>query len=223
MSALFVARMEDLLDLYAAPFDPAQPVVCVDEYPLALTAPVRADLPPAPGKLRKVDYEYRRCGSCSLFAAFQPLAGWRTVMVRERRTAQDFAHFLRVLVDEHFPQATCIRLVLDNLNTHTPAALYQTFVPAEARRIAARLVWHYTPVHGSWLNMIEIEWSILAQQCLGQHLDAPTAAAEVIAAWVAARNARRATVEWRFTPADARRTMTSLYPHTTDIIPVVDY
>lgn len=215
--------MEDLLDLYAAPFDPAQPVVCVDEYPLALTAPVRGELPPAPGQVRKVDYEYRRCGSCSLFAAFQPLAGWRTVMVRERRTAQDFAHFLRALVDAHFPAAATIQLVLDNLNTHTPAALYQTFPPAEARRIAAKLVWHYTPVHGSWLNMIEIEWSVLAQQCLGQRLASAALAATHIAAWVAARNAQRATVDWRFTPSDARRAMPSLYPHTTDIIPVVDY
>lgn len=219
MSALFVARMEDLLDLYAAPYDAARPVICLDEYPLALRALVRPSLPAAPGRLRRDDYEYRRCGSCSLFAAFQPARGWRTVTVTERRTAQDFAQFLRQLVDVHFPQAATLRLVLDNLNTHSPAALYQTFPAAEARRIAARLEWHYTPVHGSWLNMIEIEWSILAQQCLRQHLDSPARAAAVIAAWVDTRNAQQATVHWRFTAPDARQTMASLYP-ATDTIPV---
>jgi hypothetical protein len=133
----FVARMEDVLDLYAAPFDPDAPVVCVDEYPLALTVPTRPDQPTQPGRPRRVDFEYVRCGSCSLFAAFQPLAGWRTVAVHDRRTAQDFAHFVRELVDVHFPQAARIRLVLDNLNTHHPAALYSTFPAADARRIAA--------------------------------------------------------------------------------------
>jgi hypothetical protein len=217
VSALFVARMEDLLDLYAAPYDPARPVVCLDEYPLALTAPVREPLPAAPGRLRKVDYEYRRCGGCTLFAAFQPLAGWRTVAVRERRTAQDFAYVLRQLVEVHFPQAETIRLVLDNLNTHTLAALYQTFPAAEARRIAAKLEWHFTPVHGSWLNMIEIEWSILAQQCLNQYLDSIETAELVIGAWVAVRNAGQATVHWRFTTPDARRAMAGLYPTTSPL------
>lgn len=149
MSATVVARMEDLLDLYTTPFDPARPVVCFDEYPLALTAAVRPARPPGPGTPRKVDSASRRCGSCTLFAAFQPLAGWRAVSVRERRTAQDVAHGPRQLLDEHVPTAEMIRLVLDNLNIHTPAALYQTFPPAEARRLAARLEWRHTPVHGS--------------------------------------------------------------------------
>lgn len=212
MNATFVARMEDLLDLYAAPFDPARPVICLDEYPLALTAAVRPARPPRPGTPRKVDFEYRRCGSCTLFAAFQPRTGWRMVSVRERRTAQDFAHVVRQLVDEHFPQAETIRLVLDNLNIHTPAAFYQTFPPAEARRLAAKLEWHFTPVHASWLNMIEIEWSVLAQQCLDQHLDSSERAAAEVGAWAAERNARQATVDWRFTTTDARQVMGGSYP-----------
>lgn len=212
MSTLFVARMEDLLDLYAESNDPQRPVICVDEYPLALTAPTRAPRPVAPGHIARHDYEYVRCGSCALFGAFQPLAGWRTVQVHERRTAQDFATFLQTLVDEHFPAATTLRLVVDNLNTHTLAALYDTFPAAEARRIARKLEFHFTPAHGSWLNMIEIEWSVLAQQCLTRHLpDRPTAQAE-IDAWVTRRNAQQATVQWRFTTPDARQKMAALYP-----------
>ena len=206
--------MEDVLDLYAAPFDPARPVVCVDESPLALTAPTRDPIPAAPSQVRKADYEYERRGSCSLFAAFQPLAGWRTVQVRDRRTAQDFATFLQALVDDvHFAEAEVIRLVLDNLNTHTPAALYETFPPAEARRIARKLEWHYTPAHGSWLNMVEIEWSVLAQQCLrGQRLPDLDAVAEEVTAWVTTRNQQRATVHWRFTTTDARVVLDHLSP-----------
>jgi hypothetical protein len=213
VSPLFVARMEDVLDLYAEPVDARRPVVCLDEYPLALRLPTRADLPLAPHRAQRHDYEYVRCGSCSLFAAFQPLAGWRTVQVRARRTAADFAWFLKELVDVHFPAATVIRLVLDNLNTHTPAALYATFPAAEARRIAARLEWHFTPVHGSWLNMIEIEWSVLAQQCLGQRRlgDIATVQHEVDA-WADTRNAQQATVRWHFTTRDARRALESCYP-----------
>lgn len=213
VSSVFVARMEDLLDLYAEPLDPTRPVLCVDEYPLALTAPKRASQPAKPGTVAREDYEYERHGSCSLFGAFQPLAGWRNVQVRDRRTAQDFAYVLKTLVDEHFPEATTLRLVVDNLNTHHPGVLYETFPPAEAHRIAQKLEWHYTPTHGSWLNMIEIEWSVLAQQCLNRHLlDQATAQSE-IDAWVAARNAAQATVQWRFTAAEARDTMRSLYPN----------
>jgi hypothetical protein len=207
--------MEDVLDLYAEPVDPARPVVCVDEYPLALTAPTREPLPLKPTQPARQDYEYRRCGSCSLFGAFQPRAAWRTIQVRDRRTAQDFAHLLQTLVDEHFPQATTIRLVLDNLNTHHPGVLYDTFPAAEARRLARTLEFHYTPPHGSWLNMLEIEWSVLAQQCLGRHLpDLPTVQAEVDA-WATQRNQQQATVRWYFVTPDARRAMQTLYPNVS--------
>ena len=205
--------MEDILDLYAAAFDPTRPVVCLDEYPLALTRPTRPDLPPAPGRIHRVDYEYARAGSCSLFAAFQPLVGWRTVAVHDRRTAEDFALFVRALVDEHFPDAEVIRLVLDNLNTHTPASLYTAFGPEEANRLVKRLEWHYTPVHGSWLNMIEIEWSVLAQQCLrGRRLGDMATVQREVDAWADRRNADHATVRWHFTTRDARRALAKCYP-----------
>jgi len=204
--------MEDVLDLYAAPFDPTQPVSCLDEYPLALSASTRPDLPPAPGRTHKQDDEYRRCGSCSLFGAFQPAAGWRTVAVYPRRTAQDFAHFLRDLVTLHYPQAAVVRIVLDNLNTQTLAALYETFPAEEARAIARTVEWHYTPVHGRWLNMIEIEWSVLAQQCLGRHLVDEAMVQAEVDAWAARRNRQRATVDWRFTITQAREVLAHLYP-----------
>lgn len=205
--------MEDVLDLYAEAIDVQRPVVCLDEYPLALRRPTRPDLPLRPHRARRHDYEYERCGSCTLFAAFQPLTGWRAVQARDRRTAQDFAWFLKDIVDARFPTARCIRLVLDNLNTHTPAALYATFPPAEARRIAQRLEWHYTPPHGSWLNMIEIEWSVLAEQCLGNRWLADRASVQhEVDAWAAARNAARATVRWRLTTRDVRRALASSYP-----------
>jgi hypothetical protein len=204
--------MEAILDLYAAPRNPQQPVVCVDEYPLALTEATRVPLPAKPGRPARHDYEYKRRGSCSLFGACQPLAGWRMVQVAERRTAQDFAHFLQTLVDEHFPDADTIHLVLDNLNTHHPGALYATFTAPEAHRIARKLAWHYTPPHGSWLNLLEIEWSILAQQCLGRHLpDRATVQAEVDA-WATRRNDERATVDWRFRVPDARQRLKDHYP-----------
>lgn len=205
--------MEDVLELYAAPADPARPVVCVDEYPLALSEAKYCPQPRQPGRPQREDYEYIRRGSCSLFAAFAPHAGWRTVQARARRTSQDFAWFIRSLVDEHFPEAPTLRVVLDNLSTHTPAALYDTFPAAEARRIAARLEFHFTPAHGSWLNMIEIEWSILARQCLGRRLPDIAAAQAQLDAWTDQRNQARATVDWRFTASDAREHMPALYPN----------
>lgn len=207
--------MEAVLELYAAPPDPTQPVVCVDERPLKLTAPRRAGQPLAPGRPARYDYEYERRGGCTLFGVFAPAAGWRTVQVRERRTAQDFAHFIQFLVDACYPEAETLHLVLDNLNTHTAGALYETFPAPEARRLARKLQWHFTPTHGSWLNMIEVEFSILARQCLRQHVpDRATLDAE-LAAWVATRNRARATVNWQFTAADARQALTGLYPETT--------
>jgi hypothetical protein len=157
--------MEDVLDLYAEPHDPAHPVVCLDECPVQLLDDVRVPLPPAPKRPRRRDDEYRRCGTACLAVAFDPHRGWRQITVSERRTKRDFAGWLKDLVDVHYPQAETIRLVVDNLNTHTPAALYEAFVPAEAHRIARKLDWHDTPKHGSWLNMVEIELSVLAAQC----------------------------------------------------------
>ena len=212
MSGAFVARMEDVLDLYAAPPDPRRPVVCLDERPVALRDHGRPPLPPGAGRPGRVDYEYRRGGTCSLALAFAPHRGWRHAWVGERRTAVDFAGWLREWVDVHFPQAEPIRLVVDNLNIHGPGALYEAFPPAEAHRLARKLEWHYTPKHGSWPNMVEIELAVLADQCLDRRLpDLATVAAEV-AAWEAERNAASATVRWRFTTAAARTKLHRLYP-----------
>jgi hypothetical protein len=204
--------MEDLLDLYAAPFDPKRPVVGFDETTKQLVAETRVPLPPAPGQPERFDYEYARNGTANLFLLCQPLGGWRHVEVTDRRTKHDFAHQMRALVDWHFPDAEVIRVVLDNLNTHTPAALYEAFPPAEARRILRKLEFHYTPVHGSWLNMAELEFSMLTRQCLGRRIpDRDTLATEV-AAWETARNEQRATISWQFTVDDARVKLHRLYP-----------
>jgi hypothetical protein len=157
--------MEDLLDLYAEDFEPLRPVVCFDELPYQLVAETCLPLPLRPGRPIRYDYEYRRNGTCNLFMFFQPLAGWRHVEVTEQRTKRDFAYRMKDLVDVHFPDAEVIRVVLDNLNTHSPAALYEVFEPQEARRIVRKLEFHYTPKHGSWLNMAEIEISVLDRQC----------------------------------------------------------
>jgi len=212
VGADFVWRMEDVLDLYAEPYHPQRPVVCFDELPYQLLDHVVAPEPAAPGQVAREDYEYARQGTCNLFVTFQPLQGWRHVDVTARRTAQDFAHQMQRLVDEQFPDATVIRVVLDNLNTHTPAALYQTFAPEEARRLTAKLEFHYTPKHGSWLNMVEIELSVLARQCLDQRLADRAAVERVVHPWEARRNAARTTVDWRFTVKDARTKLKDLYP-----------
>ena len=170
MSAEFVANMEDVLDLYAEPYDPQRPVVCFDETTTQLLAETRPALPPRPGLPLRQDYEYRREGTRNLFLACEPLAGWREVAVTERRTMQDFARRMRWLADEAYPEAEVVRVVLDNLNTHRRASLYETFPAEEARRIARRLEFHYTPKHGSWLNMAEIEFSVLSRSCLKQRL-----------------------------------------------------
>jgi hypothetical protein len=204
--------MEDLLDLYAEDFNPLRPVVCFDELPYQLVAETRLPLPMQPGRPIRYDYEYRRNGTCNLFVFFQPLAGWRHVEVTEQRTKRDFAYRMKDLVDTHFPDAEVIRVVLDNLNTHSPAALYEAFEPQEARRIVQKLEFHYTPKHGSWLNMAEIEISVLDRQCLDRRLaDVPTVRSEVLA-WEALRNDHHATVDWRFTTTKARSKMQYLYP-----------
>jgi len=204
--------MEDVLDLYAAPPDPLRPVVCLDECPVQLRDDVRVPLPPAPKRPRRRDYEYRRCGTACLAVAVDPHRGWRHVIASERRTKLDFAGWLKDLVETHYPLAETIRLVVDNLNTHTPAALYEAFVPAEAHRIARKLEWHYTPKHGSWLNMVEIELSVLAAQCLDRRIPDLATLERVTAAYAARRNREHATIHWRFTTADARTKLDHLCP-----------
>jgi hypothetical protein len=204
--------MEDLLDLYAEPYDPARPLVGFDETTKQLVAETRLPLPMAPGRPERCDYEYERRGTANLFLVCQPLTGWRHVDVTDRRTKDDFAHQMRDLVDRHFPDADRIRVVLDNLNTHTPGALYEAFAPAEARRVLRKLEFHHTPVHGSWLNMAELEFSLLSRQCLGRRIaDRDTLVTEV-AGWEAARNEQRATITWQFTVDDARTKLHRPYP-----------
>lgn len=201
-----------MLDLYALPYDPAYPQVCLDERPVQLLSDVREPLPARPGSKRRFDYEYQREGTSNLFMLFQPLQGWREVIVTDQRTKQDFAHCLKELVDVYFPDAICIRVVLDNLNTHTFGALYEAFAPAEARRIARKLEFHFTPKHGSWLNMVEIELSILSRQCLKRRIPDRSTLQTEVSAWAVSRNAQRATVDWRFSVPDARSKLVSLYP-----------
>jgi transposase len=211
-SAAFVANMEDVLDVYARPYDPARPVVCVDEGGKQLLGDVREPLPLRPGSAAKEDYEYERAGMANLFMAFEPLAGWRHVEVTERKTATDFARFLQLLSDGPLRDAEKIVLVCDNLNTHTPACLYEAFAPAEARRLAERFEWHYTPKHGSWLNMAEMELSVLARQCLDRRIPNPVVLRREVAAWEWARNVATVKVDWQFTTADARVKLRKLYP-----------
>lgn len=205
--------MEDVLDLYEEPYDPNKPVVCFDELPYQLVAETRTPMAAKPGRPRRYDYEYERRGTANLFAVFEPKAGWRHLDVTERRTALDFASQMQALVDEHYPRAEKVRLVLDNLNTHTPAALYRAFEPKEARRrILRKLEFHYTPKHGSWLNQVEIEFSVLSRQCLSGRIPDKETLAQESGAWEQERNEAGATVDWRFTAEDARQKLERLYP-----------
>jgi DDE superfamily endonuclease len=211
-SAAFVAAMETILDTYAAPPDPAAPLICVDEAGTTLQEQVRPLLPMRPGQPACEDTEYARRGSASLFMAYAPHLGWRHVTVADRRGSVEWAQVMRDLVDVHFPDAATLTIVCDNLNTHTLASLYTAFPPAEAARIARKLELRFTPTHGSWLNMAELEWSVLARQCLARRLpDRPTLDRE-IAAWEAARNAVATPGHWAFTVEDARTHLASLYP-----------
>lgn len=204
--------MEDVLDVYQRPYDARRPQVCLDEIAKTLHSTPRGAIPLQPGESRREDYEYQRHGTCALILAVEPLTGKRRVWVRSRRTLRDFAEVLRDLVDEMYPDAEQIVLVVDNLNIHHPAALYAQFEPAEARRIAAKIEWHYTPEHGSWLNMAECELSVLKRQCLKARMaDIETVTREV-AAWDKRRNLEQVTIDWRFTPADARIKLKHLYP-----------
>lgn len=211
--------MEDVLHLYAAPHDPARPVVCFDELPYQLVDDSRPPLPRTPGMPVRDDFEYVRRGTCNLFGCFEPHAGRRQIVVTDRRTKQDFAAMMRTLVDEWYPEADVVRVVLDNLNTHTGASLYEAFAPAEARRILDRLEFHSTPKHGSWLNQMEIEWSVLTRQCIDRRIGDVARLAREVAAWQAPRNDAKATVDWRFGVGEARTTLTRLYPLT---IPVAE-
>jgi len=208
----FVWHMEDVLDVYCRPYDPQRPQVCLDEMSRQLLADTREPLPPAPGQPKREDYEYGRRGTVNLFMCCEPLVGWRHVAVTERRTRVDWAHVVKDLVDVRYPNAERIVLVLDNLNTHSPASLYEAFAPAEAKRIADKLEIHYTPKHGSWLDMAEIELSVLSRQCLGQRLPSQEAMATAVEAWEQDRNRAGAPINWRFTTADARITLKRLYP-----------
>ena len=204
--------MEDVLEVYTRPYDPKRPQVCMDETSKQLLREVREPLAVQSGRPARVDYEYEREGVVNLFLFCEPLAGRRWVDVTDHRTKADWAHQIRELVDDRYPEAECIVLVMDNLNTHTPAALYEAFPPAEAKRLVDKLEVHYTPKHGSWLNIAEIELSVLSGQCLDRRVpDFATLAAEV-AAWQAQRNAAGGTLDWRFTTADARIKLKRLYP-----------
>jgi len=204
--------MEDLLDLYAEPQDPARPVVCLDELPKQLLADVRQPLPACPGMPAREDYEYERRGVKNVFLWCEPLAGRRHIEVTDHRTMRDWAHCIKDLVDVHYPEVSVIRLVCDNLNTHRLASLYLAFSPTEARRIARKIELHHTPKHGSWLNAAEIELAILSTQCLGRRIpDMDTLRTEA-AAWEAERNERCVTVDWHFTADNARHKLKHLYP-----------
>ena len=211
-NAEFVWHMEDVLDVYVRPYDPRRPQVCLDETSRQLLDDVTPPQPVAPGQPARQDYEYVRGGVVNLFLVTEPLRGWRHVTVSDRRTRLDFAAVIKDLVDGRYPDAERIVLVLDNLNIHSPASLYEAFPPAEAKRLADKLEIHYTPKHGSWLNMAEIELSALGTQCLDRRLPDRASLEGEVAAWEARRNAAASTVDWRFTVADARIKLTHLYP-----------
>jgi DDE superfamily endonuclease len=204
--------MEDVLEVYHRPFDPERPVVCLDEASKQLIGETRLPLPAEPGRPGRFDYEYVRNGTANLFMISEPLVGWRTVRVTERRTAKDFAEVLRWLAEDLHPEAERVVLVMDNLNTHKLASLYEAFPPERARRIAERLEIHHTPRHGSWLNVAEIELSVLSRQCLDQRIETARALRREVTAWEGPRNDRAAEVRWRFTTADARIKLRHLYP-----------
>lgn len=204
--------MEDILEVYQRPYDPSRPLVCLDETSKQLTAETRVPIAAKPGQPGRHDYEYRRNGTANLFMMFAPLEGWRHVRVTDRHTAVDYAQVLKELSDTHFPGSAKIVLVQDNLNTHKPASLYEAFPPAEARRLIERFEWHYTPKHGSWLDMAESELSVLSSQCLDRRIPDQQVLKEEVEAWEANRNSKHAKANWQFTTADARVKLKRLYP-----------
>jgi transposase len=211
-SARYVAKMEDVLEVYQRPYDARRPVVCLDEKSKELHETPHGELPMQPRRERRQDYEYVRNGTCNLFLMLEPLHGWRRVHVTQRRTALDFAEQLRILVEEVYSDAETIVLVTDNLNTHSTACLYERFPPEQALRIARKLEWHYTPEHGSWLNMAECELSVLSRQCLNRRIPDVDTLAAAVQAWQTQRNAAKVTVDWHFTADDARIRLKRLYP-----------
>jgi DDE superfamily endonuclease len=208
--------MEDVLDVYHRPFDERRPVVAIDEVPKQLVGAARAPLPAKPGTPARYDYEYQRNGTANVFLAFEPLLGWRWVKVTERRTAKDFAEVLRELVEDIHADARSVVLVVDNLNTHGPGCLYEAFEPSRARRIARKLEWHYTPKHGSWLNVAEVELAALSKQCLARRIASMAELRREVEAWEDERNAHMVEARWRFTAADARVRLRRLYPAAGD-------
>jgi hypothetical protein len=204
--------MEDVLAVYARPYDPLRPVICLDEKSKELHGQIRESLPLEPGKERREDSEYMRHGTANLFLWVEPLAGRRGVQVTERRTAMDFAEQLRLLVEESYWQAEQVVLVTDNLNTHSPACLYEAFPAEQARCIAERIEWHFTPEHGSWLNIAECELSVLSRQCLSRRIPDRVVLAQEVAAWEARRNGAHARIDWQFRTVDARVKLKRLYP-----------
>jgi DDE superfamily endonuclease len=208
--------MEEVLDLYEEPYDALGPVICFDERPCQLIGEVRDPLPMKPGSIERFDSEYERGGVCWVLMSFEPLTGWREVVVTERRRKQEFAHSMRRLVEEHYSQAQKIRVVLDNLSTHTGAAFYESFPAEQAHRLAQRIEFCYTPVHGSWLNMVEIEISVLVRQCLKRRLPDMETLEREATAWCTERNRLGASVDWRFRTEDARIKLRSLYPSTEE-------
>lgn len=215
-NAEFVSHMEDVLEVYARPHDPNVPLVCLDETSKQLVREVRAPQPAAPGRPACADYQYERNGVAALFMLVAPLEGWRHVEPRAHRTRRDYAHCLRDLAEVHFPHAQRIVLVQDNLNTHSPASLYEAFPAAQARALTERFEWHFTPKHGSWLNVAEIELQVLARQCLDRRIPELDVLQREVAAWSVARNRTGADIDWRFTTADARIKLRKLYPTIDD-------
>lgn len=208
--------MEDVLEVYHRPYDSRRPQVCLDEASKQLIGETVTPIPAEPGQPERFDYEYVRNGTANLFLVSEPLAGWRHVMVTERRTAKDFAEVLRWLAEDVYPDAEQVVLVMDNLNTHKLASLYEAFPPEQARRIAERIEIHHTPKHGSWLNVAEIELSVLSRQCLDRRIDSMDELVSAVDAWVSERNDRSVGVNWRFTTADARIKLRRLYPAVQD-------
>jgi len=205
--------MEEVLDIYKKPYDPQHPVLCMDEMSTQLIGEVRVPLPTAPGKPAKDDTEYTRNGTVNIFMTFEPLGGQRFTQVTDQRTKIDWAHYIKALVDERYPHAESLCLIMDNLNTHNKSSLYEAFEPMEAKRIADKLDIHYTPKHGSWLNMAEIELSHLSRQCLAQRIAEKDTVITQVQAWTHCRNAKQAKANWQFTTADARVKLCKLYPN----------
>lgn len=211
-NADFVAHMEDILEIYQRPYHPDYPVVCMDEQPVQLIKETRCKIPPQPGKPERIDYEYERNGTAVNFMFTEPLGGWRKVSVRQRRTARDWALEIKELLDVDYPKAKKVILVCDNLNTHKAASLYEAFKPQEARRLLERLEIHYTPKHGSWLNIAEIELNVFTRQCLDRRIPDRDTLEEEAKCWYTERNFRQKSTDWQFTTEDARIKLKRLYP-----------